>query len=207
MKIVLSGPDGRGKSSIVKALSLELGKHRSVHVSWRRFGFFLTRASNLIARLFGVSYYEETPVGPLGYHDYKAPWSHVYIVLAWFDCIAFILPKWWLVDRVRTRDTIIIDRFLFDIVADLVLSTNQTRFVLRLFHPILKSHQALNLCVFLICSQNVVQMRRPDIVWDKSYPDKVRIYTLLRRFYSVSGVRTDRMSSEESVKEVLKLCN
>jgi hypothetical protein len=206
MKIVLSGPDGSGKSSIVKALSAELGESKPVHVSWRRFGFVLARAFNLIARLLGFSYYDQTPIGQLGYHDYKAPWSHFYICLAWFDCVVFILPKWWIIDRVKPRDVTIIDRFLFDIVADLVLSTNQTRFVLWLFHPILKSHQVRNLCVFLICSQDVVEKRRPDIVWDKSYPDKVRIYTLLRRFYSVSGVRTDRMSPDESAKKVLKLC-
>ena len=206
MKIVLSGPDGSGKSSIVKALSVELGETEPVHVSWRRFGFVLVRAFNLIARLLRVSYYEQTPIGPLGYHDYKAPWSHIYTCLAWFDYVVFISPKWWVIDRVKPCNVTIIDRFLFDIVADLVLSTKQTRFVLWLFHPFLKSHQARNMCVFMICSQNVVEKRRPDIVWDKSYPDKVRIYTLLRRLFSVSGVRTDRMSPDESAKEVLKLC-
>lgn len=206
MKIVLSGPDGSGKSSIVKALSAELGENKPVHVSWRRFGFVLARAFNLIARLLGFSYYEQTPIGPLGYHDYKAPWSYIYIGLAWVDCAIFILPKWWIIDRIKPRDFTIIDRFLFDIVADLVLSTKQPRLVLWLFHPILKSHQARNLCVFLICSQDVVEKRRPDIVWDKAYPEKVRIYTLLRRLYSIPGVRTDRMSPDESAREVLKLC-
>lgn len=206
MKIVLSGPDGSGKSSIVAALSAELGERTPVHVSWRRFGFVFARAFNLTARFIGLSYYEQTPIGPLGYHDYKAPWSKLYIWLAWLDCVVFILPKWWVVDRLKSRNVIIIDRFVFDIVADLVLSTKKTRFVLWLFHPILKSHQIRNLCVFLICSEEIVKERRPDIVWDKSYPDKVRIYELLRRIYSVSGVRTDRMSPDESAKEVLKLC-
>lgn len=206
MKIVLSGPDGSGKSSIVSALSVELGERRPVRVSWRRFGFVLARAFNLIARLLGFSYYEQTPIGPLGFHDYKAPWSHIYIGLAWFDYVVFILPKWWILDRVKNRDTIIIDRFLFDIVADVVLSTKQTRLVLWLFHAPLKSHQSRNFCVFLISSPDVVAKRRPDIIWDKSYPEKVRIYTLLRRLYSVPGVRTDRMSPAESAREVLTLC-
>jgi hypothetical protein len=206
MKIVLSGPDGSGKSSIVKALSTGLGDRKPVHVSWRRFGFVLARTFNLIARLLGFSYYEQTPIGPLGYHNYKAPWSHIYIGLAWFDCMVFILPTWWIIERVKPYDVTIIDRFLFDIVADLVLSTKQTRLVLCLFHPILKSHQARNLCVFLICSQDVVEKRRPDIVWDKSYPEKVRIYTLMRRLYTVAGLHTDRMVPDESAREVLKLC-
>ncbi|SFQ78750.1 hypothetical protein SAMN05421764_12411 [Donghicola eburneus] len=206
MKIVFSGPDGSGKSSIVAALSRELDEGQLVHISWRRFGFVLARAFNLFGRMLGFSYYEQTPIGPLGYHNYKAPWSYIYICFAWFDCMVFILPKWWVVDRFKTQYVTIIDRFLFDIVADLILSTKQTRFVLWMFHASLKSHQARHVCVFLICSQKVVEERRPDIVWDKSYSEKVRIYTLLRRLYSVHGVHTDRMPPNETARRVLKLC-
>ena len=120
--------------------------------------------------------------------------------------MVFIIPKWWLHDLSRSGSAIIVDRFIFDIVADLILSTHRPRATLRLFHPILKRHLVNNRCVFLICASNVVQERRPDIVWDKSYPEKVRIYAILRRLYSVPWVRTDHLSSEESIEEVIKLC-
>jgi predicted ATPase len=206
MRIVLSGPDGSGKSSLVKGLSLHFMQAGPVHVSWRRFGFVFARAFNLLARQVGWSYYEQSSAGPVGYHDYKRPWSFLYILLVWIDCVIIIIPKWWMRDLFGSKETVIIDRFLFDIVADLILSTHRPRAALRLFDTILKRHRSRGKCVFLVCASETVYQRRPDVIWDKSYPEKVRTYTLLRRLYSVPSLRTDRLSPEESIKKVIQLC-
>ena len=206
MKLVLSGPDGTGKSSLVRGLTEQFELDRQVSVSWRRFGFLFARAFNLLARRAGWSYYEMTPVGQIGYHNFKKPWSYLYILLARIDCIFFIIPKWWSHDILNRSKTLIIDRFIFDIVADIILSTGSTRTTLWLFDSTLKSQKEKYICVFLKCSPKIVYERRPDVYWDKSYPNKVRIYTVLRRLYRLQSVQTDNQTLIESINQVVKIC-
>ena len=142
----------------------------------------------------------------MGYHCYRGLPAQIYIVLAWLDCLLVIIPKWWLCDRLQRVDTLIIDRYLFDIAADVILSTDKPRQTLRLFDPLLRRHMSSSACIFLACQAAVVTERRPDIVWDRSYPLKARIYRTLRRLYGVPTVDTSHALPEDSVKYAIRQC-
>lgn len=206
MKIILSGPDGTGKSTIVEGLRQHFEASGEVDVTWRRFGFVLARAMNLAGKVLGLSYYEQTPFGPIGYHRYRGAFAFVYIAVSFVDCRMFIIPRWWVRDRLSQSRKQIVDRFLIDIVADLILSTDNPRAVLRLFASTLKRHVRRETCILLSCDPKIVMERRPDIAYDKSYCKKVRIYSLLRRMYGIAGVATDKATPNACVERTLFLC-
>lgn len=206
MKIVLSGPDGTGKSTIVEGLRCALGKTGKVQVSWRRFGFVLSRLFNLAGKALGLSYYEATPFGRVGYHRYRGALARIYLALCFADCLLFVIPKWWIRDKISSSNIQIVDRFIVDIVADLILSTGNPRAALRFFDCILKRHMRAFDCFVLTCHQGTVLARRPDIEFDKSYRAKVRTYALLRRMYRIEELATDKATPQECVRKVMRSC-
>lgn len=206
MRIVLSGPDGTGKSTIVNGLSEELKTRAPTHITWRRFGLLFSRSQNALGRLVGWSYYEKTPLGQIGYHRYRGIWAISYIVLVWVDCKLVIGPKWWLRDRAWRNDINIVDRFYIDIVADLILSTARPRTVLCFFDRILKAHVREDCCFILTCCPDVVAGRRTDIRYDRDYQRKVRIYDLLRRVYGVESLPTDKFDTRQCIVRIVERC-
>ena len=61
--IMLSGPDGSGKSTIANALISRLNEstHDLSHV-WLRFNHYLAKFTNMVGRITGKSYYESFEV-------------------------------------------------------------------------------------------------------------------------------------------------
>ena len=116
------------------------------------------------------------------------------------------MPRWWVHDQLNRSKTQIVDRFLIDITADLILSTANSRAVLWCFHHILKRHIRKETCIVLTCDPKVVKQRRPDIIYDRSYLDKVRIYRLLRKLYGIREIATDETTPQACVKKVVSIC-
>lgn len=206
MRIILSGPDGTGKSTIVEGLRRHFDAAGEVEVTWRRFGFVFARGLNLVGKSMGWSYYEGTPCGPVGYHRYRGVFARIYIAISFVDCLLIIMPKWSVRNRLNHSKTQIVDRYLIDIVADLILSTANPRAVLWFFNGILKRHIKNENCILLACDPKIVMERRPDISYDKSYLDKVRTYGLLRRLFGISEVATDKATPEACVEKAISIC-
>ena len=65
--IMLSGPDGTGKSTIASAVIKELSNENIVLVHvWLRFNHYLARVVNFLGRVSGKSYYETYSWGKSG---------------------------------------------------------------------------------------------------------------------------------------------
>jgi hypothetical protein len=208
MKLVISGPDGVGKSTIVRAVADHLLRQKiEVEITWRRFGSVLSRVFNFFARFTGASFYENGPNGLLiGYHCYRGVAAWFYIILVYFDCLVFIIPKWTVIDMIDKNKAKLIDRFIIDIVSDLILSTENPRGVIFIFDRILRWHMRNYCCVILTCPTQVVFERRPDVFLDRSYLRKVEIYKLLRRYYKIPEISTDKMPPRIAAEEILRLC-
>lgn len=206
MRIYLSGPDGTGKSSIISHLREEAKKQNPVKVTWRRFGLVLTRILNIIARLTGWSYYEVNGDARHGYHNFPSMVALVYVWTAWIDVVLWVIPRWTMFEVVNRNAVHIADRYIFDIVADVIVSSKRVRITIWLFDPILKWVKCRGCCVVLSCPPVTVFERRPEVRLDHSYQDKVVAYKLLRRLYKINSVNTEKATSKASSEKVLKQC-
>lgn len=203
--IVLSGPDGTGKSTLIREIIRILSPNEALGVSWRRSGFFLGRIFNLFSRINGRSYYEQTPSGKFGYHKYSGFAGKIYSILVLIDCYVFFGPKWYFKDMIKKNSNRnIIDRYYIDIVADLALSTRDIRYILFLFDNIIKKHLKKVNCFVLACEYENVVQRRPDIKFDKNYKTKQKIYKIIRRLYSIESIHTDQLEVDACTRKIIR---
>lgn len=196
--ILLSGPDGTGKSTIANAVIAELKSKNIVlnHV-WLRFNHYLAKIINAIGRLSGKSYYETYSWGKLGYHDYKGVIGFFYIIAVYIDHLIFNL---FFRNRfLKPNIYYLIDRFIIDIMADLIVDTKRPKLVFFLFGTFLKKELKLAHAFILKCNKEIVVSRRKDILDDKSYDEKILAYELIASKFNILTINSGKLSIEESV--------
>ena len=198
---MLSGPDGTGKSTISKALeSYYENKDKNVKTIWLRFNHYFAKLVNAIGRITGKSYYEQYEWGKVGYHDYKGMIGYFYIYAVYFDHIIFrifLRKKYFVVPNVNV---LIIDRYILDIMADLIVDTGRYDLILKLFAPFAKKELDASKAFILKCDSLTVIARRKDIKDDKSYEAKIEAYAFLAQKLNIPEIDTGRKSVEEAIR-------
>jgi len=200
-KIMISGPDGTGKSTI--SVSLERyyqSKGISVKSVWLRFNHYFAKLINIIGRITGKSYYENYSWGKVGYHNYHGIIGYFYIFSVYFDHIIFriLLRKKHLEEK--GIDVLIIDRYILDIMADLIVDTAKNELILKLFLPFAKKELEVSNAFILKCSPEIVISRREDIKDDKSWDAKRKAYSYLANKLNITEIDTGTLEVEEIVK-------
>lgn len=200
--IMLSGPDGTGKSTIANALILRLNdsNHELNHV-WLRFNHYLAKFVNMVGRITGKSYYETYSWGKLGYHDYKGIVGIFYIIAVYLDHLIFntFIRKRYL----KQNKKYLIDRFIIDIIADLIIDTNRSRMVFFLFGSSLKKELKKAHAFILICDKKIVIKRRRDILDDKRYDAKISAYHLIASRFDIITVDSGQLTIDDSVNVII----
>ena len=200
--IMLSGPDGSGKSTIANALISRLNEsnHDLSHV-WLRFNHYLAKFTNMVGRITGKSYYESYSWGKLGYHDYYGIIGFFYIITVYIDHLIFItfLRKKYL----KPNKKYLIDRFIIDIIADLIVDTNRSKIIFFLFGPFLKKELKLAHAFILKCDKKIVIKRREDILNDKKYNTKISAYNLIASRFDITTIDSGYLTINESVNKII----
>lgn len=201
--IMISGSDGTGKSTI----ATELQKHYlkqgfTANKVWLRFNHYFAKLVNIIGRISGKSYYEEYSWGKAGYHDYKGLIGYLYIIAVYFDHILFrlFLRKKHLINN--GADILIIDRYILDVMADLIVDTEKNKLVLFLFSPFAKKELKVAKVFILRCDTDIVVSRRNDIKDDKSYESKRKAYAYLAHELTIQVLDTGTQDVEEIIKVI-----
>jgi DNA polymerase III delta prime subunit len=204
--IMLSGPDGTGKSTIADAVITEL-KHKNIvlnHV-WLRFNHYLAKIINLLGRITGKSYYETYSWGKSGYHEYEGVLGFFYVLAVYLDHLFFdlILRN----NYLKFQQNYLIDRFIIDIIADLIVDTKRPNMIFFLFAPFLKKELKLAHAFILKCDKEIVISRRIDILDDKSYDAKISAYKLIASRFDITTVDSGKLTIEQSVSEITNAIN
>ena len=204
--IMLSGPDGTGKSSIANAVITELKDKNIVlnHV-WFRFNHYLAKVVNFVGRIFGKSYYETYSWGKSGYHDYAGPLGFLYVLAVYIDHVFFNLFLRGI--YFKSDQYYLIDRFIIDIIADLIVDTKRPNMIFYLFAPHLKKELNLAHTFILKCDKEIVISRRKDIIDDKSYDAKIAAYKLIAGKFNITTLDSGQLSIEESVNKITSALN
>ena len=203
--IMISGPDGTGKSTITKALEMYYqSKNKSIKIVWLRFNHYFAKFVNIVGRITGKSYYENYSWGKAGYHNYHGTIGYFYILAVYCDHIIFriFLRKKYLEDS--NTDILIIDRYIIDIMADLIVDTEKKELVLKLFLPFAKKELEISNTFILKCSPEIVISRRKDIKDDKSWEVKRKAYNYLVDKLNIAEIDTGKLEVEEIVKIITK---
>lgn len=200
---MLSGPDGVGKTTI----AMELCKHYQangvqVEVVWLRFHHYFQSAINLFGRFLGKSYDEEYAWGKDNYHDYTGVFGFFYILAAFVDHVLFKVIK----ERYifRNDNLFVVDRFIIDVVADLIVDTENPKLVFLIFDKAIRK-ELKRFKVFIIeCDFDIVVSRRKDIQDDKKYLKKIAVYKVLADKYCVETIDTGINSIRDSIEKITK---
>ena len=195
--IMISGPDGTGKSTIINRLHHIIG----YEVVWLRFNHYLAKGINGIGRFLGKSYREEYSWGMVGYHDYHGVFGVLYIYAVFIDqwlFRVFLKNK-----KINKQNDYLIDRYIVDVIADLIVDTQNMALVLKLFERQLKNELANARCFILKCDPLIVFSRRPDVSNDRKYLDKVSAYEYISARYNIEVIDTGKNEVDWIVHKIL----
>ena len=204
--IMLSGPDGTGKSTIAESVINSFNERGyTIHHIWLRFNHYFSKVVNLIGRISGKSFYEHHSWGKVGYHDYNGLIGYLYIFTVFVDHIIF--TTFFVNTKVHNDKNYLIDRYIIDIMADLIVDSNKAKVVFYFFGPILNIELKRTNAYILKCDKNIVYSRRPDIIDDKSYDKKVIAYDMIASKFNIAQLNTGKLRIDEVVSVILNKTN
>lgn len=204
--ISIIGPDGVGKTTQIELLISKLNEKGIKYESkWLRFNHFFSLPLLAFARLMGLSETITLESGNrLGYHYYyrSRTISSLYTLLLLLDTIINVCIKVYIPVFILKRN-IIYDRFIYDTMVDLMVSTNNNILESYSGKIFLKLIPKKNISILLISDTVTLRKRRDDVMHDKTLEQKINLYHKLSEKYSISVV--DANQPVENVnKELLE---
>lgn len=189
--MVVSGIDGCGKTTIIQELQRRLQKEGiSTLYVWLRYNHILVKPIHALCRLVGLSRRYRTDAGYVWRHEFYRSrlFCSAYIYLTWLDTwlarlkLAFKL-LW------RKADIVICDRWVHDILIDLVVDTRRRsllkgRWYRRFTHILPKDTKQY----LIVRNATSVATARPDSYQDRNFSFRQKLYKRLERADIVTAI-------------------
>ncbi len=123
--IYVMGIDGTGKTTVVEWLAQTLREQGyQVDVQWLRFNHVLSKPLLAFCRLVGLTRYEKKDGIRVGYHDFHRSKivSWLFVLFQYLDALRVKMTR--VLPRLRNeRGIVILDRYVYDIIIDLMIDT------------------------------------------------------------------------------------
>ena len=194
----LCGCDGTGKSTQSKRLlaHLEAQGRPPTHL-WLRFPFLLSLPLLAYARFRGMSWHEEHDGVRHGYWDFRSSWLLRHLLpctllcdAAWAALRKIYLPLW-------KGETIVCERFVFDMLVDLAVAfddaTLHQRLPGRLYRYLLPKDSKV---VVLDLDGQTIRQRRADLQSDKRLDRRLKMFRTLSNDLSLTLLSNKRPIEE-----------
>ena len=204
--ICLVGVDGCGKSTLARILQRELAARgiRS-RVVWLRMNYFLTRPVLLYCRLAGLTRRPVVAGQRISIHEFqRSPLvAKVVQYLHWLDTALAYFFKAFLPMRLR-GETIICDRFVYDVLIDFIVESGNPGLHRNLIHRLLFGLLPRRAKLVLIkADREVIIARRPDVLaTDPHFDARFAEYATIDRQYGLPVVDNND-SLEKAASDVL----
>lgn len=190
--IYICGPDGSGKSTLCRELVKILADKdiKKVTYRWMRFNHITAKLVNGLGHLAGLSIktkYNDNVI--VGYHHYykSAAISWLYITSSILD--TFLVYPFKIVWPILNRNLIVIDRFIYDILVDLMIDTGIENLHQRWPGKILrKTLPATSFCFFLETDIDMIRKRRPDTAYDLTHEKRTRLYKIISKDLKIDTI-------------------
>jgi thymidylate kinase len=190
--IHLAGADGTGKTTQAEAIVALLEQQGiPVRQVWLRFPRFFCIPFLIYARLCGYSSREVVDGYEHGYWNFTGSWLMVNVFpwALWLDTLLLSLVKIYL--PLWHGNTVVCDRFITDILADLMAGIDDPRFderlVGRLFWALLPTGTRIVICDL---ETEVARQRSPELKGDRSHPWRRQVYLNLARRHNLPVIST-----------------
>ena len=205
------GPDGVGKTTQARLLEKTYrAKGIPATYVWMRFHHMFSLPLLGLARLLGLTEVQRlTSGGTASNHHFNRvrPVAVAYACSLLFDTMIASSVKVYL--RLALGKTVICDRFIYDTLVDLMISTEQrdlvNSFVTRCF--LLLAAQAI--AVMMMATPQTLRRRREDIREDRYLEWKIELYSILSKkcgipiIYSDGPVQQVHLSIIRAVNEAM----
>lgn len=209
--IYITGCDGTGKTTQTRFL-LEQFRSQGINVKhiWLRFPFLFSLPLLFYARLRRLSWYERHRTVIHGYWDFQSSWImrniFPWVLLLDASILALVkvfVPLW-------KGETIICERFVFDILVDLSIAFNDHYFIDkvagRFFVKLLPKNPIV---VILTLDYKSLQKRRFDLIYDHRLKERLQAYEILAARYFLPVISTKDNANEINnvIQRILKVEN
>jgi ABC-type multidrug transport system fused ATPase/permease subunit len=178
--VLISGPDGSGKSTIARVLKMELAKRGyPTYYVWLRYPRFLSLLPLLISRLIKISIKIEVKgICKHVLHDYRRIpiLGKLYELMILVDHIIYKLFKVLIPQLIGF--IVIIDRGLLDITVDVYIETK--RFPKILYRVLIREFKKANsLKIVVLASHSTLIFRRKDNLCNPGFREIPAVYKVL----------------------------
>lgn len=204
--ICIVGPDGAGKSTQAEMLMEELAERgHDCEYRWLGFNHYFSLPLLAFARVIGLSEIETLDSGrKIGYHYFERSKiiMHLYPLLLLVDTLLAYLFKVAL-PRKLSGKTIICDRFIYDTIVNIMLSTDQpsfpSTFIGRLFSWLIPDDTE---AYVLTADEETLRRRRDDVEADDSLQAKIQYYSIIADQMNLPVINATK--SPESIHEEIQ---
>ena len=205
--IIVSGIDGSGKSTQLALLKryLEL-RGFSVGYAWLRWFAAFTYLLYLYARIMKRTIVVKSRSRPVHIHVF------------WIDPVLRVLyPRVLLLDllmrftlsmlvaRLRSYDVLLIDRFVLDVVVDLLWEVRDAKILRCTLVRVLWKY--VRNTIILVVEPKEAAKRKSDIVSLKEVAFKRRCFEVFAKYFRVPVIDTTKISILDTFKELVKHVN
>lgn len=192
--IYVMGIDGSGKSTVVNHLATRIKQEGGkVETLWLRFNHVLSKPFLGLCRLGGLTRYEQTPVGRIGYHDF---YRHRVIawLFVWLQYLDALRVRLWRLGsyRMRPGTVIVLDRYVYDVLVDLKAATRIQKLEESIVGSALRKLLPRDtLVLYIRRNKRSLIEARPENAWDKNFAVRLACYERLGRLPGIVTIDND----------------